>query len=71
MAIPHTCPLCGGKGVDWPTDLTAGGACRPCSGSGIVWEYLPPATQMTVGANIDDAKGGHLNPVGKKAALGQ
>ena len=54
MAIPHTCPLCGGKGETWPTDFTVGGPCRPCGGSGIVWEYVHPPTQVASGANSDD-----------------
>lgn len=49
--IPHTCPVCSGKGIvphgfynstnrEWTSSSAAPEKCKTCNGTGIVWKAV-------------------------------
>jgi hypothetical protein len=60
MSIPHRCPVCGGRGkmprgffdsvegLPYSTSDLTPDQCRPCLGSGILWEFTPQQSSADV-----------------------
>ena len=62
--VPHTCPVCGGRGwmeqrfyagTGVGTASSATVPCRSCTGTGIVWAWEPEA--LAGGGDMANAQG--------------